>query len=253
MQEAPLLEHHLRALRLPTVLAHYRRLLAQHRDPLPYLADLIALEVGKRHENGISNRITAARFPTMKTIESFDFTLQPQLPKVKLLEHFDGEFINQNRNLVLFGPPGTGKSHCLVALGIAACTRGFKVRFTTAAELLMTLIDAKRSGLLERKFRLLDRIDLLLIDELGYIPFEREQTDLLFNVISRRYERASIALTTNLAFEQWTQVFPDAMTATAVVDRLIHHGTVLQFAGESHRLRVRKGGKGNPAAKPSPV
>lgn len=253
MQEAPLLEHHLRSLRLPTMLAHYRRLLAEHREPLPYLSDLVALEVGKRHENGIRNRIAAARFPTLKTIESFDFSLQPQLPKVKLLELFDGEFIGQHRNLVLYGPPGTGKSHCLIALGIAACTRGFRVRFTTAAELLMTLIDAKRSGVLERKFHALDRIDLLLVDELGYIPFEREQTDLLFNVISRRYERASIALTTNLAFEQWIQVFPDAMTATAVIDRLIHHGTVLQFAGESHRLRVRKGGKDATAAQsPAP-
>jgi DNA replication protein DnaC len=108
----------------------------------------------------------------------------------------------------------------------------------------MSLIEAKHSGMLERKFHALERFDLLLIDELGYIPFEREQTDLLFNVISARYERASIAITTNLAFEQWTQLFPDSMTAGAVIDRLIHHGTILQFAGESHRLRTRKGGKG---------
>jgi DNA replication protein DnaC len=207
------------------------------------LNDLVALEVNKRHENGIRTRIAAARFPTLKTIEAFEFSLQPQLPKAKLLEHFDGEFIKQHRNLILYGPPGTGKTHCLIALGTAACMRGYRVRFTTAAELLMSLIEAKRNGALERKFLWLERFDLLLVDELGYIPFEREQTDLLFNVISARYERASIAITTNLAFEQWTQIFPDAMAASAVIDRLIHHGTVLQFGGESHRLRSRKAGK----------
>jgi len=166
-----------------------------------------------------------------------------QLPKAKLLEHFDGEFIRQHRNLIFYGPPGTGKTHYLIALGTAACMRGYRVRFTTAAELLMSLIEAKRNGVLERKFQWFERFDLLLVDELGYIPFEREQTDLLFNVISARYERASIAITTNLAFEQWTQIFPDAMAASAVIDRLIHHGTVLQFGGESHRLRSRKAGK----------
>jgi DNA replication protein DnaC len=240
MSESPLLEHHLRTLRLPSFLAHYSRLLALHQEPLPYLNDLVALEVNKRHENGIRNRIAAGHFPTLKTIEAFDFSLQPQLPKAKLLEHFDGEFIRQHRNVIFYGPPGTGKTHCIIAMGAAACMRGYRVRFTTAAELLMSLIEAKRNGVLERKFKWLERFDLLLVDELGYIPFEREQTDLLFNVISARYERSSIAITTNLAFEQWTQIFPDAMAASAVIDRLIHHGTVLQFGGESHRLRSRK-------------
>jgi len=243
-----LLEHHLRTLRLPTMLGNYRRLLSEHAQPLPYLADLTALEASKRQENGVKARIVAARFPTIKTVEAFDFTLQPQLPKAKLLEHFDGSFIGQHRNLVFCGPPGTGKSHCLVAIGIAACTRGFRVRFTTAAALLMMLIEAKRSGELQRRFRSLERVELLLIDELGYIPFEREATDLLFNVISARYERASVALTTNLAFENWTQIFPDEMAAAAVIDRLVHHGTIFQFTGQSHRLRQRKGKSGNATA-----
>jgi DNA replication protein DnaC len=173
--------------------------LAEYHEPVPYLNDLVALEVGKRPENGIRNRIAAAHVPTLKTMEAFDFAIQPQLPKAKLLEHFDGAFVRQHRNLVLYGPPGTGKTHCLIALGIATCTHGFRVRFTTAAELLMSLIEAKHNGMLERKFHALERFDLLLIDELGYIPFEREQTDLLFNVISARYERASLAITTNLA------------------------------------------------------
>lgn len=243
-----LLDHHLRFLRLPTILGNYQRLVSEHSEPLPYLADLAALEAAKRQENGVKSRISAARFPTMKTIEAFDFALQAQLPKAKLLEHCNGTFIEQHRNVVFCGPPGTGKSHCLVALGIAACSRGFRVRFTTAAELLMTLIEAKRSGGLQSRLRSLDRTDLLLIDELGYIPFEREATDLLFNVVSARYERASIAITTNLAFEQWTQIFPDEMAAAAVIDRLVHHGTVFQFAGDSHRLRQRKSKSGTTLA-----
>ncbi|TAN09294.1 MAG: hypothetical protein EPN37_19400 [Chitinophagaceae bacterium] len=241
--EAPLLDLHLRSLHLPTMLNDYRRLLADARDPLSYLGDLVALEVAQRHENGVKARIAAAHFPVIKTIENFDFSLQPQLPKPKLLELFDATFIEQHRNALFIGPPGTGKSHCLCALGLAACMRGYRVLFTTAAELLMALIAAKRETRLDHKLRSLERYDLLLIDELGYIPFEREATDLLFQVISARYERRSIALTTNLAFERWTQVFPDAMAATAVIDRLVHHGSVFEFAGESHRLRTRSGGK----------
>jgi DNA replication protein DnaC len=212
MMESPLLEMQLRSLHLPTVLTNYRRLLGEHAEPLPYLSDLISLEAAKRQENGIRARIAAAHFPTIKTIESFDFTLQPELPKAKLLEHFDGAFVEGRRNLILSGPPGVGKSHILSALGLAMCTRGFRVSFTTAAALLMKLIAAKRTATLERHYRSLDRIDLLLIDELGYVPFEREATDLLFQLISQRYERRSIALTTNLPFEKWTQVFDASLS-----------------------------------------
>ena len=118
------LDHNLRTLRLPTMFGNYQRLLREHSEPLAYLCDLVALEAAKRQENGVKSRIAAARFPTIKPIEAFDFTLQPQLPKAKLLEHFDRTFIDQQRTLILSGPPETGKSHCLVALGIAACTRG---------------------------------------------------------------------------------------------------------------------------------
>jgi DNA replication protein DnaC len=239
MTTEPLLELNLRSLHLSAVLANYRRLLPEHAEPLPYLSDLIALESSKRHENGVRARIAAARFPTIKTIESFDFTLQPQLPKEKLLKHFDGTFVDTHRNLILSGPPGLGKSHILSALGLAMCMRGYRVCFTTAAELLMKLIASKRDSTLQRYYRNLNRIDLLLIDELGYIPFDREATDLLVQVVSQRYERKSIALTTNLPFEKWTQIFPDEMTARAVIDRLVHHGSVFAFTGESHRLRTR--------------
>ncbi len=243
MSNAPLLDAHLRALKLPTLRANYRRLAENRPDPIAYLGDLIDLEIEKRHENVVRARIAAAHLPSMKTFDAFEFSEQPAIPKLKLLEFADARFVEERRNLILYGPPGTGKTHCLIATGVAACMKGYRTLFTTAAGLLSSLIDAKRDGGLTRKLRSLERYRLLLIDELGYIPFEREATDLLFQIISQRYETASIALTTNLAFEQWTQVFPDAMAASAVIDRLIHHGTVFEFTGTSHRLRSRDGKK----------
>ena len=240
MEQHPLLDMHLRSLRLPAMLANYKRLAGDIAEPINYLTQLASLEVDKRHENGVRARIAAAHFPVIKTIESFDFGLQPQLPKVKLLELFDCAFIEQRRNFICIGPPGTGKTHTLLAIGLAACMRGFHVLFVTAAELLMSLIAAKREDRLDRKLKSYDRYNIVLIDELGYIPFEREATDLLFQVISRRYERSSIAITTNLAFSDWTNIFPDPMAATAVIDRLVHHGTIFEFAGESQRLKTRQ-------------
>lgn len=240
MEQHPLLEMHLRGLKLPAMLGNYRRLAGEIAEPVEFLSQLAALEVSKRHENGVRTRIAAAHFPVIKTIESFDFTLQPQIPKAKFLELFDCAFVEQHRNVICIGPPGTGKTHCLLALGLAACTRGYRVLFVTAAELLMALITAKHDAQLDRKLRMYERCDLLLIDELGYIPFEREATDLLFQVISRRYERQSVAISTNLAFTDWTNIFPDPMAATAVIDRLVHHGSVFEFAGESQRLKARQ-------------
>ena len=235
-----LIEEHLRALKMPAALAHYRRLAETAKDPIAYLGEVLSTELERRHENGVKQRIAAAHLPTLKTLETFDFTLQPNIPKMKILRLVDGAFIRDRRNIVLYGPPGTGKTHCLIAIGLAACTLGYRTLFTTAAGLLTTLLDAKRDGTLTRKLQAIDRFSLLLVDELGYIPFEREATDLLFQVISQRYERGSIAMTTNLAFEQWTQIFPDAMAARAVIDRLIDHGSVFEFTGESHRLRRRQ-------------
>jgi DNA replication protein DnaC len=240
MTNLPLLDEHLRSLRLPAMLANYRRVADNDAAKLGYLHQLAALEVDKRHENGVRARIAAAHFPVVKTMEAFDFSLQPQLPKGKLLDLLDGRFVGEKRNPILVGPTGVGKTHALTAIGLAACAAGYRVLFTTAAELCMTLIAAKRDERLKQRLLSYERYHLLLIDELGYIPFEREATDLLFQVISRRYERASIGITTNLAFMDWTKIFSDPMAASAVVDRLVHHGIIFEFSGESHRLRTRQ-------------
>jgi DNA replication protein DnaC len=240
MSNPSLLDDYLRALRLPAMLANYRRIAGDSEEKLLFLQELVAAEIDRRHENGVRARIAAARFPVVKTIEAFDFSLQAQLPKAKLLGLLDGRFIDQNINPILVGPTGVGKTHLLTAIGFAACSAGYRTLFTTAAEMCMTLITAKREDRLKARLSYYERYQLLLIDELGYVPFEREATDLLYQVIAQRYERASIAVTTNLAFTDWTQVFPDPMTASIVVDRLIHHSMVFEFAGESHRLRMRK-------------
>jgi len=234
------LDDHLRSLRLPTMLENYKRLAQGDEQRMTYLADLASMEVEKRHENGVRARISAAKFPVIKTVESFDFSLQPEFPKRKFCELLEMKFIEEKRNVLFIGPTGVGKTHLVSALGVTACTKGYRVLFTTAAELLMSLIAAKREDRLKQRLTSLERYEFVIIDELGYIPFEREATDLLFQVVSNRYERDSLGITTNLAFPDWTQVFPDAMAASAVVDRLVHHGVIFELTGKSHRLRSRK-------------
>jgi len=246
MNQNHLLEATLAELHLTTAREQYSRLAHNAKEPIQYLHDVMSAELHARNESGTKARLHAARFPVMKTFDTFDFRLLPEVPKMKVLELTEKKFIDEGRNVVFYGPPGTGKTHCLIAVGVAACINGYRSYFTTAAGLLNMLLTAKRQGTIDRRLKSLSRYDLLLIDELGYIPFEREATDLLFQVISQRYESKSVALTTNLAFEHWTQVFPDAMAATAVIDRIVHHGSVFEFAGESHRLRSRGGKTGRP-------
>lgn len=234
------LEEHLRSLRLPTMLGNYKRLAQGDEGRMAYLANLASMEMEKRHENGVRARISAAKFPVIKTVEAFDFSLQPAFPKRTFCDLLEMKFIEEKRNVLFVGPTGVGKTHLVSALGVTACTKGYRVLFTTAAELLMSLMSAKREDRLKQRLTSLERYQFVIIDELGYIPFEREATDLLFQVVSNKYERGSVGITTNLAFPDWTQVFPDKMAASAVVDRLVHHGIVFELSGKSHRLRSRK-------------
>ena len=240
----------LRALKLPAFAEHYSRVADEaqrsRRDYADYLADLAHLEVSGRLERRVARRIKDARFPILKTLDEFDFGAQPDLDKDTVLELATGDFIDERANVVLLGGVGTGKTHLAIALGIAACQQDRRVRFITAAELTTDLVEAKAADRLSRRLEYFARFDLIAIDEVGYVPFDRVGADLLFSFVTRVYERRSLIVTTNLPFGRWSEVFHDATAAAAVIDRIVHHATVLQTGGDSYRLqdaKRRRGGR----------
>jgi DNA replication protein DnaC len=177
----------------------------------------------------------------LKTLDAFDWDAGHGLDRDDVLELFDLSFVEERRNVVLIGGVGTGKTHLATALAIAACQRGLRVRFLTAAELTTALVEAKAQDRLSRKIEHFARFDMIVLDEVGYVPFDRVGADLLFSFISRVYERRSVVVTTNLPFGRWSEVFHDTTAAAAVIDRIVHHATVLKTDGESYRLKDAKG------------
>lgn len=239
--DPPHLDTDLVTLQLPTIRAGWKRLAEEaQRKKTPhadYLADLTSLEVTGRRERRIARRVQDARFPILKTLDTFDFAAQPGLEKERVRELFQAGFVAEHQNVVLVGGVGTGKTHLAIALGIACCQHEHRVRFTTAAELTNALVEAKTQGRLSRKLEQYARFDVVVLDELGYVPFDRQGADLLFGFITRVYERRSLIVTTNLAFAQWDQVFLDATAAAAVIDRIVHHATIFKTEGQSYRLK----------------
>ncbi len=231
---------HLKTLRLPAFLDNYPRVATQCSETdcsyEEFLSILAEEEVNQRAQRAIYRRIKAARFPLQKTLETFDFAAQPSIKKQQILQLTQCDFIEQNSNVMFLGPPGTGKTHLSIALGHVACIKGYRVYFDTAAGLINSLLEAKKQLLLSKKMKQLLRVDLVICDELGYIPFDRTGTDLLFQLVAARYERGSIIVTTNLPFSEWTRVFHDSATAAAVIDRIIHHSVIIQITGQSYRL-----------------
>lgn len=244
IDEPPHLVADLKTLKLPTMATQWLRQAEEARrgrQPHPeYLAELAALEVQRRRERRIQRRIQESRFPVLKTLDGFDFASQPNLDREEILELFRCEFVEEHSNVVLIGGVGTGKTHLAIALGLACCHRDYRVRFTTAAELTNELVEAKREGKLARKLDRLAKLDVVVLDELGYVPFDRQGADLLFGFITKVYERRSLIVTTNLPFNKWTDVFHDATAAAAVIDRIVHHATVMKTEGKSYRLREAK-------------
>ena len=242
IQEPPHLVTDLKSMYLTSMASQWRRLAEDARSKrqphAEYLADLARLEVTGRQERRIQRRIKDARFPMLKTLDAFDFEAQQSLDRDDVLELFDCEFVPQAANVVLVGSVGTGKTHIAIALGMACCQKDYRVRFTTAAELTNILVEAKSQDRLSRKLEQLARFDVIVIDELGYVPFDKQGADLLFGLITRVYERRSLIVTTNLPFARWSEVFLDATAAAAVIDRIVHHATVLKTEGDSYRLRT---------------
>ena len=248
-----LLANHLKALKLPTFARDYEKVAlesAQDRADYPrYLLRLCELERIDRERRMVERRIRLARFPHTKSFDTFDFAAQPSLNKALVLELARSEWVETRSNVIALGPSGTGKTHVALALGLAACQKGQTVAFTTAAALVHELMEARDERKLRRVQKHLAAVKLLIIDELGYVPFTAVGAELLFEVLSRRYERGSTLITSNLPFDEWTSVFGSERLTGALLDRLTHHVHILEMNGESYRLASsRKQQKQKPAS-----
>jgi len=246
MTEAPqiLLEHRLKSLRLPTVLREYGKLARQSAadglDHVQFLARLIELEMIDRERRMIERRIKAAKFPTVKSLDSFDFKAIPALNKMQVLELARCEWIERRENVIALGPSGTGKTHIALGLGLSACQKGLSVGFVTAAALVHELMEARDERRLLRLQKQMVGYKLLIIDELGFVPLSKTGAELLFELISQRYERGATLITSNLPFDEWTETFGSERLTGALLDRLTHHVNILEMNGESYRLGQSK-------------
>jgi DNA replication protein DnaC len=243
-----LLKHHLKALKLPTMHAECEKIAARaaqdNADHLAFLLQLCELELIERERKSAERRLKAARFPAHKLLDEFDFAARPSVNKPQMLELLKGEYVDRRENVLLVGPSGTGKSHLSTALGMAACAQGRKVRFFRVTELITLLLEAKEERQLLRLRQQLGKLDLLILDELGYVPASKAGAELLFDVIATAYERNSLIVTTNLPFENWTEVLGSERLTGAALDRLTHRCHILETKGESFRLQDAKRRRG---------
>ena len=236
---------HLKTLKLPAFARDYAARARQARDGdwdyEDYLRELLEAEVISRRERCAARRLRAAQFPDHKTLEQIDWQALQGISKPKLAELSSCDYLDRAEDVVFAGPIGTGKTHLAIALGIEATQRRYRVLFRRAADLVRDLVEARDERELGRFQRKLQRVDLLIVDELGFVPFDRTGGEILFHILADRYERRSTMVTTNLAFSEWVEVFGDEKLTTALLDRLSHHAHILTPKGASYRRRGRKG------------
>ncbi len=242
MESNPLLDSYLRQLHLPTFLKYGQFAADAARNNEDYVRFLLALaqqEVNQREQNVLKKRIAAARFPVAKELADFDFSAVPLLNKAQLLDYARGEYIQKRESLIFIGNPGLGKTHLATGLALAACRQGRRVRFWTAAGLVNELLQAQDEHRLHKVIGAALKLDLVVLDELGFIPFSANGAQVLFTFCSELYERLALIVTTNLKFADWIQIFGDERLTAALLDRLTHHAHIVELLGESFRFRQR--------------
>ncbi|MQY46650.1 AAA family ATPase [Rhizobiales bacterium RZME27] len=244
-----LLSHYLKTLKLPTFQREYQKLArlcaTDGVDHVEYLFRLSEREMIERDRRKVERRIKAAKFPVVKSLDSFDFVAIPKLNKMQVLELARCEWIERRENVIALGPSGTGKTHVALGLGLAACQKGMSVGFTTAAALVSEMMEARDERRLLRFQKQMAAYQLLIIDELGFVPLSKTGAELLFELISQRYERGATLITSNLPFDEWTETLGSERLTGALLDRITHHVNILEMNGDSYRLaqsRARKAG-----------
>jgi DNA replication protein DnaC len=246
MENNPLLETYLRQLHLPIFLKNYAHVASDaaqaNQDYARYLLVLAEQEVKQREANVLQKRVKVARFPLLKELADFDFSVVPSLNKAQILDLARGEYIRKHESIIFIGNPGLGKTHLSTGLALAACRQGRKVRFWTAAALVNELVQAQDEHRLHRFIASALKLDLIVLDELGFIPFSDTGAQALFTLCSELYERVALIVTTNLKFADWVQVFGNDRLTAALLDRLTHHAHILELLGDSFRFRQRMQG-----------
>ena len=240
-KQTVLLQHHLKSLRLPTMQRECEKVAtrasSENLDHLAFLLQLVELEMIDRERRAAERRLKSAKFPYQKTLDEFDFSAASSVNKPLLLELMRGDYLDGRENILLVGGSGTGKTHLATALGQAACNQGHRVRFFRVTELITLLMEAREERQLLRLRSQLAKQELLILDELGYVPASKAGSELLFDIISTAYERQSLIVTTNLPFENWTEVLLSERLTGATLDRLTHRCQIIETGSDSYRLQ----------------